>query len=96
MDALSLILRTIRETIESTGAPPDALQSSLEESERLLRSRMGGSMHHISRLPQISTKRRVIELADQGLSSAQISQRLGITDRHARRVVRMLRVDIDD
>lgn len=93
MDALSIILQTVRSTIESTGAPPDALQEAIAQAERRLRSSLGGGMHHISRAPQVTTKARIIELAeaDQALSSSQISQRLGVSDRHVRRVLSMLR-----
>lgn len=90
MDVLTLILRTVRTTIEGTGAPPDALQDALEAAERRLRGSLGGSQHHISRLP--STKARVAELAEQGLTPQQISERLGISDRHVRRVISMLRI----
>jgi hypothetical protein len=85
MDALSLIIRTISGTLESTGVPPDALQDALVSAERSLRRSLGGGHHHISRLP--STKIRIVDLAEQGLTPRQISARLGITDRYARQVL---------
>lgn len=91
MDILTIILRTVRETIQASGAPPDALQSALEDAERSLRSSLGGNMHHISRAPHVSTKARVVQLADSGLAATQISERLGISDRHVRRVLQSLR-----
>lgn len=89
MDVLTLILRTVRATIEGTGAPPDALQDALDDAERRLRGSLGGGQHHISRIP--STKARIVELADQGLTPQQISERLGVTDRYVRKVVSLLR-----
>ena len=91
MDALALILRAVREAIEASGAPPDALQDHLQEAERVLRGRLGGGVHYIHRVQHVSTKQRVIELAEQGLSSTQIAERLGISDRWARKVVSLLR-----
>lgn len=89
MDVLTLILRTVRTSIEGTGVPPDALQDAIADAERRLRGSIGGAQHHISRLP--STKARICELAAQGLTPQQISARLGVTDRHVRRIVSMLR-----
>lgn len=91
MDILTIILRTVREAIQATGAPPDPLQAALEDAERRLRSSVGGAMHHISRAPQITTKVRVVQLAESGLAASQISERLGISDRHVRRVLQTLR-----
>lgn len=89
MDILTIILRTVRQTVESTGVPPDAVQTALDDAERRLRSTLGGSAHHISRIP--STKARIVELSQQGLTAQQISQRLGVTDRYVRRVVTLIR-----
>lgn len=91
MDALSVILRAVRDAIEASGAPPDALQDRLHDAERALRGRLGGGMHYINRVQSVPTKVRVIELAEQGLSSTQIAERLGISDRWARKVVSLLR-----
>lgn len=91
MDALSVILRAVRDAIEASGAPPDALQDRLHDAERALRGRLGGGMHYIHRVQHVSTKQRVIELAEQGLTSTQIAERLGISDRWARKVVSLLR-----
>lgn len=91
MDALSVILRAVRDAIEASGAPPDALQDRLHDAERALRGRLGGGMHYINRVQPVPTKVRVIELAEQGLSSTQIAERLGISDRWARKVVSLLR-----
>lgn len=92
MDALALILRTVRQVLEATGAPPDPLQDALVEAERRCRSSLGGNHHHISRAPSASTKARIIELAEQQLDNATIAQRLGVTDRYVRRIVSQLRI----
>lgn len=92
MDILAIILRTVRQHIEATGVPPDQLQDALADAEHALRGSLGGAVHHISRLPQVATKARVHELAAQGLTPQQIAERLGITDRHARRLMQLLRV----
>lgn len=92
MDALAIILSTVRSTIEATGVPPDALQTALADAERRLRGHLGGGLHHISRAPHVTVKAQVLDLAAQGLSHEQIAQRLGITDRYARMVTRQLRV----
>lgn len=91
MDALSLILRLVRQQIEATGVPPDRLQDALSEAERLSRSSLGGSMHHISRAPSVAAKARIIDLATQGLSATQVSERLGVSPQWVRRVYRQLR-----
>jgi hypothetical protein len=91
MDALAIILSIVRQAIESTGAPPDRFQDALHEAERLTRSSLGGSFHHISRVPSPTTKARIIELAAQQLDNATIARRLGVTDRYVRRIVSQLR-----
>lgn len=91
MDVLSLIIRTVRQQIEATGVPPDSLQAALSEAERLTRSSLGGAAHHISRAPHVPTKARIIDLAAQGLSATQVSERLGISDRYVRKVWQHLR-----
>lgn len=98
MDVLSIILRTVLDTIQASGAPPDQVQHMLSEAERRLRSSLGGTCHHISRAPPpASTKARIAELSATGLRAQQISQRLGVSDRYVRRVVSMLRIDpVDD
>lgn len=96
MDVLSIILRTVLDTIHTSGAPPDALQQHLAEAERRLRSSLGGAVHHISRAPQVSTKARIAELAASGLRTPQISERLGVSDRYVRRVLSLVRVDTGD
>lgn len=85
MDILSLILRSVREQIEALGVPPDPLQEALLEAEMTLRRSLGGAQHHISRLP--STKARILDLAAEGLTAAQICERLGVTYRYARQVM---------
>jgi Homeodomain-like domain len=93
MDALTLIIRIVRQQIEASGVPPDALQSALSEAERLSRSSLGGSMHHISRAPHVPVKARIIDLSAAGLSATQVSERLGVSDRYVRRVLQHLRVE---
>lgn len=95
MDALTIILRHVRETIEATGVPPDALQQALAEAEARTRRSLGGQAHHISRLPQVPTKARIVELASEQLTPQQISQRLGVTDRYVRKVIEQLRLAED-
>jgi DNA-binding NarL/FixJ family response regulator len=92
MDVLTLILRTVRQQIEATGVPPDALQDALSEAERLSRSSLGGAMHHISRMPNLAAKARIIDLAAQGLTTSQVSERLGVSDRYVRKVWRQMRL----
>jgi DNA-binding CsgD family transcriptional regulator len=91
MDVLTLILRTVRQTIEASGAPPDALQDWLSDAECSVRRSFGGSTHHISRLPHVPNKARIIGLAAEGLTPQQISTRLGVTDRYVRMVLAELR-----
>jgi hypothetical protein len=91
MDALAIILRTIRETIESTGVPPDRLQDGLAEAERRVRRSLGGGVHHISRAPQEPTKERIAQLARQGLPSSVVAERVGVSDRYVRRILQQLR-----
>jgi DNA invertase Pin-like site-specific DNA recombinase len=93
MDVLTLILRTVRQQIEATGVPPDQLQDALSEAERLSRSSLGGAMHHISRAPNVAAKARIIDLAAQGLSTSEVSERLGVSPQWVRRVYRQLRGD---
>lgn len=92
MDALALILRQVRLAIEATGVPPDPLQQALDDAERACRSSLGGSFHHISRAPSVSTKARVAQLANQGLANAEISERTGVSKRHVRRIISQLRI----
>lgn len=92
MDALAIFLRMVREAIEASGAPPDQLQEWLATAEVRARSTLGGAHHHISRWPAVSTKARVIELAQQKLPNAVIAERLGVTDRYVRRIVSQLRI----
>lgn len=87
MDILTLILRQVREAIEQTGVPPDALQDALAEAEHKLRRSIGGAEHHVSRVQQIPAKVRVLELHGQGLTPQQIAERTGVTDRYARMVI---------
>ncbi len=93
MDALAIILRVVRETVEATGAPPDALQAGIDAAERRLRSSLGGATHHISRAPSTSAKARIVELAeaDPALTPAQIRERLGVSDRYVRKIFEQLR-----
>jgi methylphosphotriester-DNA--protein-cysteine methyltransferase len=92
MDALAIFLKLVREAVEASGAPPDAFQEALISAEARARSALGGSHHHISRWPAVSTKARVIELAQQKLPNAVIAERLGVTDRYVRRIVSQLRI----
>lgn len=104
MDVLTLIIRSLVETIRATRVPPDVIQdllagrvervrdfyaATVEAEEQRYRRSLGGAAHHFSRLP--STKARIVELADQGLTPQQISERLGVTDRYVRKVVNLLR-----
>ena len=92
MDALAIFLKLVREAIEASGAPPGSMQDALAAAEQKARASLGGHMHHISRVPAVSTKARVIELAVEGLPNAVISERLGISDRYVRRIVSQLRI----
>ena len=93
MDALAIFLKLVREAFEQSGAAPDTVHAALAEAEQRARSTLGGSFHHISRVPAVSTKARVIELAQEGLPNAVISERLGISDRYVRRIVSQLRIE---
>jgi hypothetical protein len=90
MDVLTLILRTVRQTIEASGAPPDALQDWLADAECSVRRSFGGATHHISRLPHVPNKARIIDLAAEGLKTQQISERVGVTPQYVRRVLSQL------
>lgn len=104
MDLFTIILRLMVRNIRAMQVPPDALQDALAgNDERLkeviceavlseeipVRRSFGGSQHHISRIP--STKARIVELAEAGLTPQQISERLGVTDRYVRKVVSLMR-----
>jgi hypothetical protein len=91
MDILTIILSAVRRNIESTGVPPDALQDALATVDRQMRSSLGGAQHHISRLPQMPAKSRIIELANTGLPAAEIGERLQVHPQYVRRVLRMIR-----
>lgn len=86
MDVLAFILLIVREHIEATGVPPDALQDALADVEHRVRRSFGGAVHHISRIQYVPTKARIFELADDGLTTRQIADRLGVTDRWVRKV----------
>lgn len=92
MDALTIFLKLAREAFEQAGAPPEAVHAALAEAEARARAALGGGHHHISRWPAVSTKARVVELVGQGLPNALISERLGITPRHVRRIISQLRI----
>lgn len=91
MDVLTQILRIVRESIESTGVPPDRLQDALSDAEARLRRSVGGSSHHISRSPPVLAKQRIAELAAEGLEPAVIRQRTGVSETYVYRVLRTLR-----
>lgn len=91
MDVLSIILRTVRESIEATGAPPDQLQDALASAEQQLRRSVGGSVHHISRVAPAPAKQRILELAEQGIPPTVIGQRLGVSKGYLYRVLRTVR-----
>lgn len=88
LDALSIMLRIVRECIESTGVPPDTIQDALLEAEHRSRRALGGAVHHVSRLP--STKSRILDLAAAGLTPQQIGERLSVTARYVRKVINEL------
>lgn len=90
-DVLSIILRAVRESIERTGVPPDALQDALAGTEERLRRSIGGTSHHISRMPDMGHKGRIIALAEAGATPAQIRERLGVSESYVYRVIRTLR-----
>lgn len=91
MDVLTLILRTVRASIEATGAPPDAIQDALADAEARLRRDYGGATHHISRVQQPTTKAQILDLAAAGRTPQQISAVLGVTDRYVRQVLAAVR-----
>ncbi len=91
MDVLTLILRTVRTSIEATGAPPDAIQDALADAEARLRRDYGGATHHISRVQQPTTKAQILDLAAAGRTPQQISAVLGVTDRYVRQVLSAVR-----
>lgn len=89
MGIVELILHITRKRIEALGVPPDALQDALAEIEESVRRSCAGGPHYISRLP--STKARILDHAELGLTPQQIAQRLGVTDRYVRRVLEAVR-----
>lgn len=91
MDVLTIILRTVRESIESTGVPPDRLQDALASAEARLRRSVGGTAHHISRTPPQLAKQRIAELAAEGLPPSVIRERTGVSETYVYRVIRTLR-----
>lgn len=91
MDVLTQILRTVRESIEATGVPPDQLQDALSQAEARLRRSVGGGLHHISRAPPLLAKQRVAELAAQGLEPSAIRERLGVSRQYVYVVLKTLR-----
>ena len=91
MDALAIFLRYAREAIEAIGVPPDALQAALAEAEHRARRSLGGSQHHISRVPDAPTKARIIDLHGTGITAQQAAERLGVTDRWVQKVWQQIR-----
>ena len=91
MDALAIILRFVREQVAVTGVPPDALQDALAEAEHRARRTLGGSHHHISRVPDLPTKARIIDLHGTGITAQQAADRLGVTDRWVQKVWQQIR-----
>lgn len=92
MDALTIILRTVRQLLEEQAATRrQPVASTLEEAERRLRGSLGGGFHHISRASEPPTKALIVALSEQGLPNATISERLGVSDRYVRRIVSQLR-----
>ena len=87
MDALAIILHAVRDTVQRTGVPPDALQQALEDAERRCRSLLGGGAHIISRQPADTLKARIIGHAECGRSVAEIAALTGATDRYVRQVL---------
>lgn len=86
MDALAIILRIVRETIESTGAPPDPLQDALASAEDRIRRSLGGHAHHISRVPDLPAKVRVMQLLEAGLPPGAIVERVGVSKQYVYRI----------
>ena len=91
MDALAIILRFVREQVAVTGVPPDALQDALAKAEHRARRTLGGSHHHISRVPDLPTKARIIDLYGTGVTAQQAAERLSVTDRYVQKVWQQIR-----
>lgn len=94
MDMLTIVLRMVRESIEATGVPPDALQSALADVDRRARRGFGGESHHISRCPEIPAKTRIVDLlvADPALTPRDVAERLGVTPAYVRIVQQQMRI----
>jgi len=86
MDALAIILSTVRETIRATGVPPDAVQDALHRAEHSLRASLGGARHHISRAPAVNRKAAIVDLAAAEITPQQAAERLGVTAQYVRRI----------
>jgi len=87
MDALIIILRAVRESIQASGVPPDALQDALTQAERRCRAMLGGGLHPISRMPPESLKSRIIGHAQAGRAVAEIVAITGADESYVHRVL---------
>jgi hypothetical protein len=87
MDALDLFEKLAAERLASV--PASVWPQTLDRIKREVRQQHAGDR---IRHEGPDTKRRISELADRGLPAPTIAVRLGVSDRHVRRVLQQLRV----
>jgi len=91
MDAVTLILSIVRQAIEASGAPPDALQDVMARAEIRARERLGGGEHYIRRVQDLPAKTQVLNLLESGVQPQQIVERLGLSKGYVYRVCKQMR-----
>ncbi|MDP4300357.1 helix-turn-helix domain-containing protein [Leptothrix discophora] len=91
MDALTIILRTLQRELERRASPIDGLDEAIAQTDRAVRGAMGGALHLISRIPEPTKAERIAQLAATH-TTRQIAERVGVSDRHVRRVISRLRL----
>jgi hypothetical protein len=69
-----------------TAAHADGIVSEVRAKIQAWRCRYGGDEVYIARRAHLARQARIAELADQGLSTEEISHRIGASLRHVQRV----------
>lgn len=86
-DTLTIILCTVRESMERAGVANDPqFEAAMTEAELRARRILGGSRHYIQRLPALEAL-VAIELLPANLTIEQMAQRTGMSKSTIRRML---------